>query len=292
MTTHTLQVSDTDRLVFTVFLALVLHAMIVLGITFRPEDPRPSAQTLEITLAQFSEEEAPEKADFLAASHQQGSGTEQEKSDLASPLPVDMPATEVQDARPEQEEAAQPPRPEAATPRIETQAVQAESTPAVVERVEPAPRQDVRPSARQLLEASLEEVSLEAQRDEQLRAYAKRPRVTRVTAVSAMASADAAYVDSWRRHVERVGNLNYPAEARRAGVHGTLRLLVSIYANGSLKDVQVLESSGHSVLDDAAVNIVRLAAPFPPFPEQMREKQDILEIIRTWSFQPRGLSSG
>ena len=69
------QVSDFDRFSFTLFMALAVHAMLVLGITFAPESPRSSAQTMEITLSQFDDEQAPEKADFLAQTSQQGSGS-------------------------------------------------------------------------------------------------------------------------------------------------------------------------------------------------------------------------
>ena len=82
-----------------------------------------------------------------------------------------------------------------------------------------------------------------------------------------------------------VGNLNYPGEARRRNLYGELRLLVSITPDGALQEVSVLESSGHKILDDAALRIVRLAAPFAPFPEEMRKSTDVLEIIRTWQFR-------
>jgi protein TonB len=86
--------------------------------------------------------------------------------------------------------------------------------------------------------------------------------------------------------------MNYPAEARNSGLYGDLRLLVTLRKDGSLKEVLVVESSGSTLLDDAAIRIVRLAAPYPPFPEQMSRDVDELEIIRTWSFQQRGLTSG
>ena len=93
------------------------------------------------------------------------------------------------------------------------------------------------------------------------------------------------YLDSWRRKVERVGNINYPNEARTRGLSGTLRLLVAIDPDGALKDVRVLASSGHAVLDEGAVRIVHLAAPFSPFTKNMRDRVDVLEIERTWRFR-------
>ena len=81
-------------------------------------------------------------------------------------------------------------------------------------------------------------------------------------------------------------------EARNAGIYGTLRMLVSLKKDGTIKEVAILQSSGSTVLDDAAIRIVRMASPFAPFPDEMRKEVDELEIIRTWSFQRRGLTSG
>lgn len=142
------------------------------------------------------------------------------------------------------------------------------------------------------MERSLEIASLEARFDAQQQAYARKPRVMRVTAASTLKSTNAWYVQNWVGKVTRVGNINYPTEARRAGVYGTLRMLVSMKKDGTIKEVAILHSSGSTLLDDAAIRIVRMAAPFAPFPDEMRKDVDELEIIRTWSFQQRGLTSG
>ena len=165
-------------------------------------------------------------------------------------------------------------------------------------RTQKAPAQQDKPQKAQqkqnhksLMQRSLEIASLEARLDAQQQAYAKRPRVMRVTAASTLKASDAWYVQSWIDKVTRIGNLNYPEAARKRGIHGTLRLMVAMYPNGTVKDIQVLDSSGYKVLDDAAIRIVRLAEPFAPFPPEMRKSKDVLEIIRTWSFEQRGLSS-
>ncbi len=110
-------------------------------------------------------------------------------------------------------------------------------------------------------------------------------RVRRVTGVSPASPELSYYFEAWRRKVERVGNLNYPDAARARSLYGSLRLLVAIVPDGTLRDVRVLESSRHRVLDDAALRIVRLAAPFAPFPPEMRRNTDVLEIVRTWQFR-------
>jgi protein TonB len=103
---------------------------------------------------------------------------------------------------------------------------------------------------------------------------------------------DAAYLNDWRLRVEAVGNRYYPEASLRYGIYGSLRLLVVIRYDGTLEDIRVLSSSGYTVLDDAAVKIVRMAAPFAPFPPELRAEADKLEIIRTWQFQENTLSSG
>lgn len=95
----------------------------------------------------------------------------------------------------------------------------------------------------------------------------------------------ASYMEAWRRKVERIGNLNYPSEARELGLFGSLILHVAVRADGSLEAVRVVRSSGHDVLDEAAIAIVRLAAPFAPFPDDIARETDVLDITRVWQFQ-------
>lgn len=283
------QVSDFDRFSFTLFMALAVHAMIVLGITFAPESPRSSAQTMEITLSQFEDEQAPDEADFLAQTNQQGSGTEEQAQEMTTPQPAEVSQPEVAQVQPEPASTTEP------EPAQERQVVQTEAS---AKREVAQPRERTEPveapvrEKKSLMERSLEIASLEARLDAQQQAYARKPRVMRVTAASTLKSTNAWYVQNWISKVTRVGNINYPTEARRAGIYGTLRMLVSLRKDGTIKEVAVLQSSGSTVLDDAAIRIVRMAAPFAPFPDAMGEKVDELEIIRTWSFQRRGLTSG
>lgn len=113
----------------------------------------------------------------------------------------------------------------------------------------------------------------------------KREQVRQIS-VATHQSRDAAYLQQWLERVERIGNLNYPKEARARRLHGDLQLLVAIRADGSLQRIELRRSSGHRVLDQAAVRIVQQAAPFAPLPENIRQDTDVLEIIRTWQFLP------
>lgn len=94
----------------------------------------------------------------------------------------------------------------------------------------------------------------------------------------------ARYVEDWRLKVETIGNLNYPQAARDQGLHGSLQLLVALRADGSIERIELMRSSGHPILDEAARRIVELGAPFAPFPAELRQDTDVLEIIRTWTF--------
>jgi len=139
-------------------------------------------------------------------------------------------------------------------------------------------------TATDILASRGEEIArLTAKIDEETTAYAHRPRRKAVTATT-QEYKYASYLETWRRKVEAIGNLNYPEEARRLKLYGSLILRVALRADGSLEEVRVLRSSGSDVLDQAAVRIVHLAAPFAPFPPEIRKETDFLDITRTWQF--------
>jgi len=95
----------------------------------------------------------------------------------------------------------------------------------------------------------------------------------------------ASYMSAWVSKVERVGNLNYPSELRRQKLHGDLILTVGIFQNGTVESIDVKRSSGIREIDDAAIRIVQMAAPYAPLPDNITERVDILHITRTWRFE-------
>jgi protein TonB len=159
----------------------------------------------------------------------------------------------------------------------------------------PAPKAETAPvktiDAATLVRRSLAMASLSAEVDKRLNAYAKRPRRKWISART-REHKYAAYMEAWRSKVERVGNLNYPDEARRKRLSGELRLDVAIKADGNVVKITVNKPSGHKVLDDAAVRIVQLAAPYSRFPKSIRKETDILHIQRTWRFLSSNRFSG
>jgi protein TonB len=129
----------------------------------------------------------------------------------------------------------------------------------------------------------MEIATLSAEISQSMDAYAKRDKQRYISA-QAKEYRDAAYLDAWRSKIERIGNLNYPEEAKRRGISGSLQLDVAINADGSLNSITLLRPSGSKILDDAAVRIVKLAAPFAQFPDELRSDTDVLHIIRNWEF--------
>ena len=227
-----------DQLGFFLFLALALHLMLILGISFRPPVENYVAPALEVTLVLQRGTAAPQRARFVAAAHQAGA--------------------------------------------LEAPALRASRQPLPP----PAERELAQPVA-QDLDASI--ARLESRLNQQQREYSQQPRTLRLTA--AIQSSEAEWLQGWRQRVETVGNRNYPEASSRYGIYGELRLLVAIRHDGSIEDIEILRSSGHAVLDEAAIRIVHLAAPFAAFPAQLRERAERVEIVRTWKFQQNRLSS-
>ncbi|NBR29095.1 MAG: energy transducer TonB, partial [Betaproteobacteria bacterium] len=94
----------------------------------------------------------------------------------------------------------------------------------------------------------------------------------------------ARYIDDWRLKIERIGTLNYPAAARDQKIYGSLQLTVSIRADGNVDTVEINRSSGHKVLDEAAVRIVHMGSPYASFSADIARDTDLLSITRTWIF--------
>ena len=266
-------------------LATALHLALILGLAFETGGPADYAPQIAVTLATRPSHQAPEETRHIAQSNQMASGTLADFNDLRShrampPIPrggARQPGAGRAPARPmDSALTSRSPAPRSAPPEPEPEEEPAEG-----------PGQD---SASDPLSREL--ADLEARLDEQSQAYSELPRVRRLTSLSARQAVDAAYLQGWRQRVETVGNKYYPEASVRYGIYGSLRLLVVIRQDGSLEDIRVLATSGYAVLDEAAIKIVRMAAPFDPFPAELRATADKLEIIRTWQFQENRLSSG
>ena len=279
-----------DRLFPTAIVASIVLHSIVLALRFSPFDLAaldPNGPLLEVALVNAKSTAKPTKAEILAQAHLDGGGNTDENRRAKSPLPVlpDSAATDLALAAQRAEQPREEPR------ELMTRPQAAPSVAPAVPKATDAQQTPDQPNASELMQSSLEAVRLEAQIAKQMEAYEKRPK-RRFVGARAEEYRFARYVEDWRLKVERVGNLNYPAAARAKKLYGNLLLTVGIRADGSLESVMVDRSSGQKILDLSAQKIVQLAAPYAPFPPDIKRDTDILYITRTWTFAPGdGLTS-
>lgn len=279
---------SSDRLSFTLFLAAAFHAILIFGISFTVRSGDTVAPTLNITLATHKSASEPKKADFLAQHNQEASGTASEVKELTTDIEADFTDVNINDVTPLTQQQARIETNESKTHIINTKQKSDRSTSSVDSKEKEIQRDAQDGDAEQLVPQSQEFSSLKAKLDKLRQAQAKEPRIRRHTSMSTKASYDALYLNNWTAKIERIGNENFPAEALKNSLQGNLRILVGIYPNGAVQKVEILQSSGHTILDSAAVQIIRLASPFDPFPAEIRKNTDILEIIRTLRFEITG----
>jgi periplasmic protein TonB len=262
-------------------LSLALHAA-ALAVHFRPPDLRwkSANQPLEVILVNAKTREQPVQADTLAQANLDRGGNVEERRRAKTPLPVTEPRQPGKDTAEAQRRVQQ----------LETQQrellTQSRESPshiaAETARAAPADEPASQLSGRDLADLSLAAMRLQAQIDRQIEEYQKRPRKKFIGARAAEYRF-AQYEEDWRQKIERVGTLNYPAEAR-GRLYGNLRLTVTIRPDGSVESIELDRSSGLKVLDAAAFKIVRMATPFAEFPPDIRSDTDLLIITRTWFF--------
>ena len=301
--------SPGDRLGATALFATLAHLIVILGVTFVPEDrPERRAMTLDVVLVPPNSEAAPDQPEFLARTNQDGGGDSVEKirPEISAPAPLvskepAMAATPVmpgagtpsveparrpapaQETRnslelPAEAESAQP-----EPARLAQTADESESAPVQfpLPGAAPSPVRDTDAAGPMSRSAALAALSAEIER--RLPAFPERPRRKWISART-REHEFAAYMDAWRRKIERVGNLNYPDDAAQRGLSGSLLLEVALRPDGTVEGIALRRSSGQRILDDAAVRIVNLAAPFARFPETIAREVDVLHIERTWIF--------
>ncbi|TVP80990.1 energy transducer TonB [Thioalkalivibrio sp.] len=276
---------DGSRLGLTLFLALVLHALVILGVGFEMlSGERPDQVTLDVTWVDAPDSaQEPEVAEHIATEAQIASGAADESQVARSPDTIGE-----RMAEPEPVEALRPPAEALAQPEpdpLTTVAPEPDTAPEPreLEPVEAAEATEA-PSAAMLMARGLE--AARATPGETAQPLLSRAsRTLYLDTLAARAAPEAAYLEAWIRKVERIGNLNYPDEARRQGLSGSLVLSVRLDAEGRVQNIGIAQSSGEPILDQAAMRIVELAQPFAPFTESMREQYDHIVITRTWAFR-------
>ena len=276
-------IGDRQRLSATMVLSLLLHGMLILGVGFALNDAAPVLPTLDVILTQTQSPLTQKQADFLAQASNQGGG-EDEKTNRPRDTQAGV-VPQVEDGA-----APRPLRAQSPAPQLPPQARVVSSSRA--EQAMPTP--DARPQAdvvplprgQEKIDRDLAMARLAAEVHLRSERYAKRPKRKFVSA-STQEYAWAGYLRAWVDRVERVGNLNYPDEARRRKLAGTLVISVAIRRDGSVERADVIQSSGIKLLDAAALRIAKLAEPYPPLPKT-DENIDVLHVTRTWNFLPGG----
>ncbi len=280
---HPPSIGPRERVRVTMLFSVLLHAVVVLGVTFTYEDPQASTPSLDVILVEARTEQSPDKADFLANANQRGGGEHDEsrrpRQPVSSPVPKPQPGI----APVPLPRQAPPPAPKSPTPVVRTQ-----TSDFKVQQADPRAESPKLPelTGRELIERSMEMARLAAEIDRQSEAYAKRPRRKFISA-NTQEYEYAAYMRAWVARVERIGNLNYPDEARARKWSGALVLTVAVRRDGSVERVDIIQPSGNTVLDEAAIRIVKLSEPFAPIPRNA-DQIDVLHITRTWQFMPGG----
>lgn len=262
-------------------LATALHAVFFFGVSFGINlNPIPRlADTLDVVLVEWRSEEAPEEADYLAQVDQVGGG------DTIEPT---RPTEEFSSRLPTPERGQDPVNNEQVSPELsfETREIIAAETesetaqqPTDIEQPE-----NEMPSSAELMQQSMDMASLQPELSRERQWKSTLPRREFISA-NTREYEFASYMSAWVSKVERVGNLNYPTELRRKKLHGDLVMTVGINQNGTVESINVKRSSGVTEIDEAAIRIVRLAAPYAPLPDNITDRVDILHITRTWRFE-------
>lgn len=276
-------------LMATLPLAVLLHALFIFGVSFAPTIRLNlvNPPVLDITLVQTRTEKTPDQVDFMAQANQEASGTEEEKNRPQSPV-SSLQAVEVEGESPVQSEQAAPDT----TLKLNQQILTTKGeTYKIVEKAPEQPEDNPEIPVGELANETQEIAQLLAEVGEAEARYARRPKIHFIDAVSAKSAVEATYIDEWVKKIERIGNINFPEDAIKRNLSGKLILNATLDQQGNVVDAQISLSSGYEVLDKAALRIVKLAAPYPSLPEEIRRKWDQLNITRTWIFHSGTLNT-
>jgi protein TonB len=277
-----------DRLVTAIFIAALLHGLVIMGLRFTapPPDRRP-LPTLEVLLVPEGPAEADnESAAYLSTRDQRGAGTSRERQRTSLPEASASLLEHTGDPQGTEASPAASDSSRGGSPVLATASPRSRRA-ATGDELEPDARAalplDSRPLPQVGVNASAASESLHLQGDPSL-----DDRLLADTRESQIAS----YLDGWKRRVEQVGTAHFPAAARNRSASDNPVLEVAIRADGSLQQVTVRRSSGRRELDNAAIRSVRLAAPFDPFPPAMRERYPVLRFAYEWQFMTGRASGG
>ncbi len=272
------EVTVNDRLVVTMFLAGLFHMIVILGITFAPPRQDPSiVPTLEVLLINNSLPQSPtnERASYLAERTQQGSGnstTGRTRQPGAGNAAQDLPG--------ENQDGPESPLPVGQAGEAGKLLTGRGGTPRLVGEITTDAALPTLPR-----ESLAGQPSPFAGSDDDTELELKGPeRRELLVTPNTRSSEVAVYLDAWKRRIEQVGTLNFPNEARRRGLSGNPLIEVALASNGGLVRAAVRRSSGHVELDQAAMEILKLATPFEAFPQELAARHEVLRFAYEWQF--------
>ena len=277
------KIGDGDRLGATLVLSLLLHAAVVFGIGFTAEDAAPLMPTLDVILTRTQSPLTRKQADFLAQADNQGGGEHDKATRSGAPQAGSLP--QPRDGLAPRPLIAQTPAPNPPPEARVVSSTRGQHAVPIPELQPEVPPDDAQ-RGREKIERDIEMARLAAEIQLRSEQYARRPSRKFVSA-STREYAWAEYLRGWVDRVERVGNLNYPDEARRRRIGGLVVISVAVRRDGSVEGTRIVQSSRIPMLDAAALRIVELSQPFAPLPKT-RENPDVLHVTRTWQFLPGG----
>ena len=276
--------SNEDPLLLAVFIAALVHVIILLGINFKSPQPAKVNKSIEITLSHAPLKKAPKQAKYLAADHQLGAGDDNQKPEppkfsLPTPQSQALPAPKTE---PQNQPAHETQKP---TPqKVLTQAKASAKIAAPIETIDQPAEETVEEKPTLTAEALQQQIAQLGEQIRNSRPSAQDSKIKFVNSVSTHKYLAAQYVKDWEDKVERTGNLNYPEAARKKGSSQTLTMDVGINADGSIYSLRIARSSGNPALDEAAKRIVKMSAPFAELPTELLKEVSVLVITRVWKF--------
>jgi protein TonB len=270
--------SNNDSLLIALFVAVIVHIILVLGINFTTPQQEKINKSIDITLVNTPTKKAPKKTNFLAQENQLGAGA---KSKKPEPPAQKLPGQGNSQIKQIKKIAPEESKPKATQKIITRQKAEKRvvtaSKPSVVSH-QPERRPQLTAES---LQQQIAQLGTEIR---QSQPSAEETRIKFVDSVSAHKYVAAQYMKDWESKVERTGNLNYPEAAAKKNFSGTLTMDVGIKADGTIYSIRISRSSGNPALDEAAKRIVRMSAPFAPLPLDIRKELDVLVITRVWKF--------
>jgi len=278
-----------DRLPAMLFLAALVHGVLIIGVTFNADlaDQFSNVISLEVTIVADPDQQIdrPDDAEYLAQASQEGGGNTTEQVRPAAPLQSAMTVdndgtvdgTALVDADTHQQSA--------------DEILASQDTSDRQVEIEPRTDPQTENSIAIVMEAG-SEITLPLPQEDaaSMQIHTDEPRQLIISA-DTRESVIAAYLDNWKRRIEGVGASYLPQLGKLDNITGSPTLMVRIDVSGELLEAVIRQSSGSTILDLAALDILRRASPFNPFPPGVSAEYDTVRFEYKWLFAEQLVTS-